>query len=786
MNEFSLFVPVAIRAFTLAGVLVLGGCGVPTGTRKVQPASAGPATPTPSIEWTSFASEGGGSRHSPAAQITPGNVDRLEVAWVYRTGDYRLGDRGGRFEATPLMVDGRLFVSTPFGRVVALNPATGEELWNHDPLIALGGYGDWANRGVATWLDTTRSVGDLCRRRIFVATIDARLIALDHRTGDSCPDFGRDGTVDLNRDLLNEPRHVGEYQVTSPPAVMADLVVVGSAIADNQRVDAPSGVVRAFDARTGELAWSWDPIPRDPAKRIPGSWEGSSAERTGAANAWAPIAVDEARGLLFVPVGSPAPDYYGGERPGSNDYANSVVALRGRTGEVVWHFQVVHHDLWDYDVPAQPVLVTLRRDGREIPAVVQATKMGHLFVLHRETGEPLFPVQERPVPPSTVPGEVAWTTQPFPLLPEPIAPQRLAPEEAWGLTEKDRVYCRERIAALRWEGMFTPPSLEGTLVYPGNLGGSNWGGVAYDPVRGLLFAPANRLAAAVRVVPRTALDDARRDRPDAETAPQWGTPYGMQREFLFSPSGTPCNPPPWGSLTAIRLDTGERVWERALGSIKALADTPGSENWGSLNLGGAMSTMSGLVFASGGFDERIHAFDAETGHQLWSAELPAGGNASPMTYVTGDRQFVVIAAGGHDKMGTTAGDYVVAFALPPAGEADPPAATTASLTGRYEGHLLVGNGRYLIAVELHQRDSSRVDGSLDGEIAGSLVGRTAERALIYDIRFTLAQESCTGTLRGEAELANHGRMLVGRVRVSGACTDGKEELAVLAVRKVNQ
>lgn len=734
------------------------------------------------VEWPAFAGDAGGTRHSPASLITPGNVHTLEVAWTYRTGDYRVGQRGGRFEATPLMIEGTLYVSTPFGRVIALEAATGRERWHHDPMIRLDtGYGDWANRGVATWLDPSRRDGEVCRRRIFVAPVDARLIALDAATGRPCPDFGSAGTVDLNRDLRNPPAFRGEYQVTSPPAVIGGLVVVGSAIADNSRVDAPSGVVRAFDARTGANAWSWDPIPRDPTLRLPGSWEGTGADHTGAANAWAPLAVDEERGLLFVPVGSPSPDYYGGERLGRNDYANSVVALRGLTGEVVWHFQAVHHDLWDYDVPAQPVLVTFRQQGRAVPALVQATKMGHVFVLHRETGAPLHPVEERPVPPSTVPGESAWPTQPFPTLPAPIVPQRLAPEEAWGLTETDRASCRDRIAALRWEGMFTPPSLEGTLVYPGNVGGSNWGGVSYDAERDLLFAPANRLAAAVRLVPRANLAEARRDRPSAETAAQRGTPYGMQRELLFSPSGTPCNPPPWGTLTAIRLSTGVRAWERPLGSLPALSAVGGSEEWGSPNLGGAMNTATGLVFASGGFDERLHAFDAGTGRKLWSTDLPAGGNASPMTYVVDGRQFLVMAVGGHDRMGTRPGDYVVAFALPLAEARAVPPPGDAIPAGQWAGQLIVGGGRYLVTLNLRQGPAG-MEGTVGGDLRGSLTGVMQGRTLTVDLPFEVPQEACTGTLQGELEWANHGTMLVGTVRLTGGCSDGQEEAGVVALR----
>ena len=544
--------PLLVRARPLGCAIILSSCAL----SSREPGLRDRVVDASPVEWPAFAADAGGRRHSAAAQITPANVNELEVAWVYRTGDYRLGDRGGRFEATPLLVDSTLFVSTPFGRVIALDPVTGEERWNYDPLIDLSGdYGDWANRGVTSWHDPARRPEDVCGRRIFVAPVDARLIALDAATGQPCPDFGNDGSVSLTDELRSRPVFNGEYQVTSPPAVIHDLVIVGSAIADNQRVDAPSGEVRAFDARTGSLRWSWDPIPRDPRHRVPDSWLGTNAEQTGAANAWAPISADAARDLIFVPVGSPSPDYYGGERPGRNDYANSIVALRGSTGDVVWHFQVVHHDLWDYDVPAQPVLVDVDRAARRIPAVVQATKMGHLFVLHRTTGEPLFEVEERRVPASRVPGERSWPTQPFPTAPAPIVPQRLAPEEAFGVTEEDQVYCRDRIAALHWEGMFTPPGLEWTLVYPGNVGGSNWGGVSYDAERGLIFAPANRLAAAVRLVPRDDLGAARLEHSKAETAAQRGVPYGMQREFVLSPSGVPCNAPPWGTLSAIDLAT---------------------------------------------------------------------------------------------------------------------------------------------------------------------------------------------------------------------------------------
>jgi len=624
-------------------------------------------------DWPAYGRDPGGSRYSPLGQVNRDNVKNLKVAWTYRTGDVGkegVSARKAAFEATPILVDGTLYLSTPFNRVIALDPETGAGRWIYDPKIDLSvGYSEVTSRGVSTWLDPERKAGQVCRRRIFVGTIDARLIGLDAATGKPCEDFGKGGQVDLTRDV--ELRDRGDYQVTSPPAVIGDLVVVGSAIGDNRRVDVESGVVRAFDARTGALRWSWEPIPRDAKDPARETWKGESAARTGAANVWSLISADPERDLVFVPTGSASPDYYGGERKGSNLYANSVVALRASTGKVVWHFQVVHHDLWDYDVPAQPALITVRRAGKEIPAVAVATKIGHLFLLHRDTGKPLFPVEERPAPQSAVPGEEPSPTQPFPIAPRPLVPQKLTPEEAWGLTPEDRDWCREQIKALRSEGLFTPPSLQGTLVFPGDVGGMNWSGVSFDPERGLLITNTNRLARAVTLIPRKDFDrgkvaEWRKANPTVELGSQTGTPYIVRREFLLTPRFVPCNPPPWGTLTAIDLATGAVRWEVPLGTIPQLAQVPDSSQWGSLNLGGSIVTAGGLVFIAAAMDNSLRAFDIETGKELWRGSLPAGGQATPMTYQLrkDGKQYVVIAAGGHGKMGTTLGDYVVAFALP--------------------------------------------------------------------------------------------------------------------------
>jgi quinoprotein glucose dehydrogenase len=622
-------------------------------------------------EWPAYGNDPGGARYSPLADITRRNVAGLKVAWTYRTGDAAAGFRSAAkraFEATPLMVDGTLYVSTPTDRVVALDAETGAERWVYDPHVDPDrDYSEVTSRGVATWVDARAKAGGPGRRRIFVGTIDARLVAVDAATGQACEGFGARGQVDLSVGVgLKNP---GDYQVTSPPSVCGDVVVVGSSIGDNRRTDVERGVVRGFDARTGALKWSFDPVSGATPDAAAENWREGSAARTGAANAWGVISADPARGLVFVPTSSPSPDYYGGERKGGNLYANSVVALRAADGSVAWAFQVVHHDLWDYDVAAQPSLVTVRRGGKTVDAVAVVTKVGHLFVLERDTGKPVFPVEERPVPASDVPGEQASATQPFPVGVAPIAPQGLTADDAWGPTPEDCAWCREQMARARSEGVFTPPSLGGTLVFPGNVGGAAWGGASYDPVRQLLLVNTNRLVSFVRLIPRDELkatyDDREKNRLGGEFARQLGTPFGMYRDILRSPGGAPCNRPPWGTLAAFDLTTGAKRWEVPLGSITLPGRPPVV---GSPGLGGSIVTAGGLVFVAATFDGNLRAFDVETGAEVWSAKLPAGGQATPMTYRSkkGGRQFVVIAAGGHGKLGTPLGDYVVAFALPAA------------------------------------------------------------------------------------------------------------------------
>jgi quinoprotein glucose dehydrogenase len=642
--------------------------GYSTATSHIDLSSGGTA------DWPQYGRDQEGTRYSPVDQVNRGNVAYLKKAWEYHTGDFSDGS-GGRpettFQATPILVEGVLYLATVYGRVIALNPETGAEIWNYNPGVdATVKRGEYANRGVTYWRTADGVQGRACERRIFVATVDARLIALDAARGTPCPEFGQSGQVDLSRgvDLGSHQADTREYGVTSPPVVIGDLVVLGSAIGDNRAATLERGMVRAFDTRTGALRWLWDPIPREPADPAFRTWAHNSARRTGAANVWAQLSVDAARDLVFDPASSPSPDYYGGERPGSNRYADSVVALRGSSGKLVWHYQIVHHNLWDYDLPAQPSLITVRKDGRDIPAVAQATKMGFLFLLNRETGEPIFPVEERPVPASDVPGEQSWPTQPFPTRPPPLAPTRLSSDDAWGLSPWDRGQCQKLIERYRNDGIFTPSSLAGTIQYPGVIGGANWGSVAFEPRRGWVILNMSRLPSVTGLIPRARLEAGRPDLPDdAAISAMRGTPYGLFRvPALVSPLGLPCTKPPWGTLLAVDTASGEVRWEVPLGTVRDLAPVPLPIRWGTPNLGGPIVTGGGLVFIAAAMDNYLRAFDLETGKEVWKGRLPAGAQATPMSYRRGEnrRQFVVIAAGGHGRMGTDIGDSVVAFALP--------------------------------------------------------------------------------------------------------------------------
>jgi quinoprotein glucose dehydrogenase len=627
--------------------------------------------------WSHYGGDEGGLRYSAAAQITPENVDELIPVWTYSTGDLAKRDaktmRRTSMQVTPILVGDKLLACTSFNEIYALDPGTGKEIWRFDPKIPteeIYPANKFNCRGVAVWQNTDLVRGDFtaaCSWRVLAATNDARVIALDLTDGKPCSDFGEGGEVKVDKGM--ELAWPGEFQITSAPVVVGDVVIVGSSIGDNRRVVAPHGTVRAYDVRTGVLKWSWDPVMRDSAITDTAKNWGEAYKDVGHANVWAPMSVDSKRGLVFLPTSSPSPDFFGGLRPGDNRNANSVVALKAETGEIAWAFQTVHHDVWDYDVPAQPTLASIDVDGVKRDVVVQPTKMGFVFVLDRDTGVPVFPVEERPVPQGGVAGEPLSPTQPYPTHIPALVPQKLSPDDAYGFTPWDAGACREAIASARSEGLYTPPSEQGTILFPFTGGGVNWGGITIDPVNQILYANTSRGPHKITLFPAAKFEELDAKYPDKEVSQQEGAAFGMIREVLISPIGLPCNKPPWGVLSAVDLKSGKIVWESALGTTEELAPLSIAMATGTPTLGGSVVTAGGLVFIGATMDKYLRAFDAASGAELWQGRLPATGFATPMTYEWKGRQFVVIAAGGHGQLGTEPGDSLVAFAL--AGPNDP-------------------------------------------------------------------------------------------------------------------
>ncbi len=626
------------------------------------------AAPVPDSGWSAYGGDAGGTRYSPLSEITPANVGQLRVAWTFRSGELGQGVKDwsrSAFEATPILYDDTLYLTTSSTDVIAVNAVTGRLRWRHDSASRKDlHYSDGVSRGVSLWVDEASAREAVCHARIYAPTLDGRLLALDASTGKSCADFGEHGAVNLLADVRSQFQKGDEwrdYLVTSPPAMLDGKVIVGSSIGDNRAVLEELGSVRAFDARSGKLVWSWDPIPRDASNPVYKEWTPESLRTASAANAWAPLSVDAARHLVFVPTGSASPDFFGGERPGDNRWANSVVALDGDTGQLKWGQQLVHHDLWDYDVASQPTLADLVHEGRHVAAVIQATKTGFLYTFDRESGAPVFPIVERPVPQDAVAGEHPSPTQPYPVAPPALSRQTpITADDAWGVAWFDTRACRERIESYRSEGIFQPPSLKDSLMQPGNAGGSNWGGIAFDPVRQLAVANTMNLPFVVALIPRAEMHEQATagKYPDFEFARQNGTPYGMRREAFKSGLGIPCVKPPWGLLTAVDMVRGTIKWQIPLG------DTPYIHlHLGMPGLGGPIVSASGLVFIAASLDDRLRAFATDNGKLLWEVKLPAGGQATPMTYAVHGRQYLVIAAGGY-KGDSTRGDYLIAYALP--------------------------------------------------------------------------------------------------------------------------
>lgn len=651
---------------------LVGATGLAFWVDRTPAAAADGWGPAPSSttdgEWISYGNDRGGSRYSPLAQITPTNVGNMERVWTFHTGNITQGKQGKAFQANPLKVGNRLFLCAGNNDVIALDPETGRTLWRHKPQTNVTGVYGLVCRGV-TYYRVPQASGP-CSERIYTATLDARLIALDAATGKLCPGFGNKGQIDLTTGLGQVDK--GYYFVTSPPALVRGRLVLGGWVTDGQKTSEPSGVVRAFDAVSGNFAWAFD-IGRPDDHGLPPA--GQSFTR-GTPNSWAPMSSDESLGLVYVPTGNATPDYFGGHRTANDDrFSSAVIALDATTGAVRWSFQTTHHDVWDYDVPAQPTLVDL---AGGIKGLLQPTKRGQIFFLDRATGKPLLPVEERPVPQGSVAGERLAKTQPYSVGIPSFGGPRPTEKGMWGLTPIDQAMCRIRFRQARFDGDMTPLSTEHpTLTWPGYLGGIDWGGVSVDPVRGLMIVNNNQVANYNRLIPRAEADK-RGIKPMTAAhmsdvggpVAQMGVPYAAQITPFLSPIAIPCQQPPYGRINAVNLRTGKMVWSRTFGTsrdsgplaLPTFVPIP----MGVPNIGGSVATASGLTFIGATQEHAFRAYETVTGRLLWKARLPAGGNASPTTYWSGasGRQFVVIAAGGHGAMLSGESDELIAYALP--------------------------------------------------------------------------------------------------------------------------
>lgn len=629
----------AIHCLKILAVLSMFAVSGASGYGQGESAGDPQQNPGASVDWPRVGNDGGGTRYSALRAIHTGNVSNLAVAWTYRTGD---AGEHTTIECTPIVVEGVMYITTARTKVVALDALTGRERWQFDPyadtsrkwIKASGGV----NRGVAWWSDG-RADG---QRRILVAPADGRLISLDAKNGQPDPAFGEGGEVDLRKDIERDISKLS-YGPTSAPMIFEDLAVVGFSN-DEGHPGAP-GDVRAFDVRTGKQRWRFHTVPR-PSEPGHDTWPTSAWQQRGGANPWGGFTLDEREGVLYCGTGSAGADFFGGDRVGAGLFANCTLAIDIRTGRLRWHFQTVHHDLWDHDNPCPPILVNVQHEGRAIDAVAQLTKTGYCYLLDRKTGKPLFPVNEQPAPPSDVPGEVAFPTQPVPVKPPPFARQGFTESDVTTLSPRAQDFVVQELKKLRYGKPHLPPSVQGTVVSPGFHGGATWSGGSFDPTTGFLYVNSNEVPAIVQL----------------HADGRGGYRFGGYRNFTDD-AGFPAVKPPWGRLTAIDLNKGEFAWQAVLGEFPELTGR-GIAPTGTENFGGTIVTAGGLVFIGGTKDEKFRAFDKRTGKVLWEHQLPAGGYATPCTYAVGGRQFVVIAAGGGGKLNTKSGDAFVAFSLP--------------------------------------------------------------------------------------------------------------------------
>lgn len=640
---------------------------------------------TPDNNWTSYGRSNYGQRYSPLDQITPDNVGELELAWEYQTGDLKGPQDIGEttYEATPLKIADSLYLCTPHNWLVALHADTGEELWVYDAKVPLNSQRQHQTcRGVSylapgagtsdapVGISSVRAAssepagpaeelpGKVCDAQLFLPTSDARLLALDPATGARCSNFAESGELDL---MHNMPyTQSGFYYSTSPPIVVAGLVIVAGSVNDNYAINAPSGVIRAYDARSGELRWNWDSgNPEDTAPIAEGDTYATSSP-----NSWAIASADEELGLVYFPMGNRTPDQIGVYRsPAEEKYASSVVALNLETGRAEWVQQFVHHDLWDMDTPAQPSLVDIQTEQGLQPGLVVPTKQGDVYVLNRATGEPLLPIGEEPAPQGTIEGDYAAPTQPVSAL--SFAPSPLQPADMWGASLLDQMFCRIRFQSLRYEGRYTPPSVQGTLVYPGNFGVFNWGGIAVDPERQVMFGMPLYLAFTARLIPKEDIDAAGATNSGEQGInSNAGADYAVEMQPFLSPLGIPCQQPPWGYVAGADLRTGKVHWQHKNGTVQDMTPLPLKLKLGVPGIGGPIITGGGVAFLAATVDDYFRAYRVTDGEQVWEQRIPAGGQATPMTYLNSQgEQMVVLVAGGHGSVGTTIGDYVLAYKL---------------------------------------------------------------------------------------------------------------------------
>jgi len=648
--------------------------------RDAVPGMASAAPSQADGDWNSYGRSAYGDRYSPLAQITPENAHKLVPAWTYRTGDIPGPNDPGETTAenTPLKVNGMLYVCTPHSQVIALDPDTGKEIWRFDPKISSQGaenFKGWAHmtcRGVSyhddaayaseqspTGSASPAAAPNACPKRIFVPTADTRLIALNADTGKMCEDFGDKGQVDLRANIGSFAP--GGYYSTSPPAVTKNLVVIGGHVTDNVSTDEPSGVIRAFDVHTGKLVWNWDSGNPDDTTPLA---EGKTYTRN-SPNMWSMFAVDEKLGMLYLPMGNQMPDQYGGDRTDDSEkYAAGLTALDIDSGHVKWTFQFTHHDLWDMDVGGQPSLIDIKTEAGVKQSVMASTKQGSIYVLDRATGQPVVPIHEVAVPQGAVAGDRTSPTQPKSEL--NFMPPPLKERDMWGVTPFDQMLCRIDFKSMRYDGPFTPPSLQGSIVYPGNFGVFDWGGISVDPVRQIAFVNPSYMAFKSKLIP--AADIAKQGPRVSETQgvqPNKGAPYGVILEALLSPLGLPCQAPAWGYVAAVDLTTHQTIWMHKNGTVRDSSPVPVPLTMGVPSLGGTFTTAGGVSFLSGTLDQYLRAYDVKNGKQLWEGRLPAGAQTTPMTYTGKDgKQYVLVMAGGHGSLGTKQGDYVMAFKLP--------------------------------------------------------------------------------------------------------------------------